>query len=187
MSAACGSCVFAKRNNQKSMITHTKLKRVGPVERNQRLQNARLFEEDQLAQAQYVNTPDDPEAKCYEIVQNDDDDPIGFIWIACCPDEDIPEHMNVHVEYVFIVDAKRGDNARWLANAVVEELRSTLISLGEKSPPITIVNSTTQPVTPQGAKFVLRLNDALNSFSQNNGLKFHCDNEYAPDSDARIV
>jgi len=163
------------------MTTHTKsLKLVGPVKRQQRKQNAVLFSIDQHAMDQYLAKPHDSPAKCYEIVR-DDDPPIGFIWIACHPDEDISKRLNVHVEYVFVVPAERGGKSAWLTNAVLEKLRSSLDGLDENSAPFTTVSSTSQPVTPEGIKFVRCLNEALKVFTQSNGFEFICDEAYTPD------
>jgi hypothetical protein len=164
-------------------MTHTNaLKLAGPVNRQQRRQNACLFEIDQKAMAHYREAPDDSAAKCYEIVRGDDP-PIGFIWIACSPDEDIPEHLNVHIEYVFVVPAERGGMATWLADAVLDKLRSSLDSLDENTS-VAIVNSSSQPVTRAGVKFVRRLNYVLKVFSQSNGFGFICDEAHTPDPDS---
>ncbi|WP_321935592.1 hypothetical protein [Paraburkholderia sp. J8-2] len=126
--------------------------------------------------------PDDPAAKCYDIVRGNNP-PIGFIWIACGPDEEIPEQLNVHIEYVFVVPAERGGMATWLADAVGEKVRSSLDSLDANSP-ITTMNSTSQPATSVGVNFVRRLNGVLKVLSQSHGFDFRCDEEYMPDWDA---
>lgn len=175
--------MLRSNNNQISLMTHSKLlKLAGPVNRQQRRQNACLFKIDPKAMAQYTQKPEDSAAKCYEIVRGDDP-PIGFIWLACSPDEDIPEHLNVHIEYVFVVPSERGGMVTWLADAVLDKLRSSLDSVDENSP-IAIVNSSSQPVTQAGVKFVRRLNYVLKVFSQSNGFGFICDEVYTPDSDS---
>lgn len=122
--------------------------------------------------------PDDSAAQCYEIVRTDNI-PIGFIWIACSLDEDIPENFNVHVEYVFVIPAERGGMVKWLVEVVLSKLQKSIDGLDKKSP-ISTVNSTSQPVTLAGRKFVLNLNHALKIFSENNRLDLICDEAYMP-------
>lgn len=142
----------------------------GPVRKDERRDNARLFAMDEFARGQYVGQQERP-AKCYHIVRGDGS-LIGFIWIAFSSDADATEMIFVHVDFVFVIPSERGGMSEWLAGKVVQKFCSWIKSCSVESGAGVTVCSTSNPVTREGSSFVLRLNAKLIAYCREKKFNF---------------
>lgn len=95
-----------------------------------------------------------------------DDIPIGFIWIAISND-DFPDLLYVHVDYVYVLPSERKGMAAVLADNVFAKFKRRA-----NDERVAEVRSSSTVVSPQGAWFVGQLNRQLRAWCHEKGLAF---------------
>ncbi|MBF5008630.1 hypothetical protein [Burkholderia pseudomultivorans] len=133
----------------------------GPVRKSVRKANANLFSEDAIAPSQYLfKVPDSP-SRCYHIQSDKSEFPIGFVRIAFDWDEDVPEILVAHVDYVYVIKSARAKLSPWLSDRLVDLLENWLDKSPDVLESITTLSSTSHPVRGGGHYFVDCLNQRL--------------------------
>ncbi|MFJ2994949.1 GNAT family N-acetyltransferase [Pandoraea sp. NPDC087047] len=137
----------------------------GPIRKPSRRESSSIFSGDPTTLAQYVGCPD-PTARCFHVHKRGDDNPIGFIWIAIS-NEDFPDLLYVHVDYVYVLPSERNGMAAVLADKVFAKFRRWA-----NDERVAEVHSSSTAVSPQGARFVGHLNRQLRAWCDEKGLEF---------------
>lgn len=133
----------------------------GPVRKKTREANAHLFSEDSYAPGQYCHKIPDSPGRCYHIVSDKSEFPIGFVWIAFDWEEENADILVVHVDYVYVIKSARGEISPWLSDRLIGLLDRRLEESPDIIKSIETLSSTSNPVRGGGHYFVRCLNQRL--------------------------
>ena len=141
----------------------------GPISKATRRQNQSIFAADYMACAHYIQQ--ESPAKCFHVHRRDVEEPIGFVWLALSNDE-VPEHLCVHVDYVYVLPGEWGNMAKLLANKVFKRFRKWATEGELASLPSAQVHSSSYDATEGGTRFVEHLNKRLKDWCGKENVEF---------------